>query len=95
MPKKAKPASREPKSPDIVRWQALAAADSDGRMPVTGCHSVIDRPDRVSLVMPPITTIMKIMPQHTSSQTATARKLGALPAATAAVGGMIADGKLV
>src|SRR3984893_8997236 len=50
------------------------AAESGGRVPVTGCHSVIDRPDRVSRVMPPITTITKIMPQHTSSQTATARR---------------------
>src|SRR5580704_7533965 len=51
-----------------------AVADSGGRMPVTGCHSVVDRPDSVSLVMPPITTMAKIMPQHTSSQTATARR---------------------
>ena len=36
---------------------AQAAADSGGTMPVTGCHSVIDSPDRVSRVMPPITTI--------------------------------------
>src|ERR1700722_19759679 len=52
-----------------------AAADSGGRMPVTGCHSVIDSPDQVSRVMPPITTIAKIIAQHTSSQIATGRRL--------------------
>src|SRR5436190_191 len=46
-------------------------------MPVTGCHSVIDNPDRVSRVMPPITTIAKIMPQHHSNQMATGRRVGA------------------
>src|SRR5439155_13084429 len=35
MAKKAKPASREPKSPDIVRWQALAAAELKGK-PLAG-----------------------------------------------------------
>ena len=42
-------------------------------MPVTGCHSVIDSPDRVSRVMPPITTIRKIIAQQSSSQYAIAR----------------------
>src|SRR5216684_9048943 len=74
---------------------AQAAADSGGRMPVTGCHSVIDRPDKVNLVMPPITTITKIMPQHTNSQTATARRPVALAGASTVVCGAVADGKLV
>jgi hypothetical protein len=34
---------------------------------------VIDRPDSVSRVMPPITTMAKIMAQQTSSQSAMAR----------------------
>jgi hypothetical protein len=51
-----------------------SAADSGGTMPVTGCHSVIDRPDQVSRVMPPITTIAKIIAQQTKSQIATARR---------------------
>src|SRR5882724_10170354 len=50
-----------------------AASDSGGTTPVTGCHSVIDRPDRVSRVMPPITTIAKISAQQPNSHNATAR----------------------
>ena len=42
-------------------------------MPVTGCHSVIDRPDSVRRVMPPITTIRKIMAQQNRSHHAIAR----------------------
>src|SRR5439155_19744976 len=72
---------------------AQAAADSGGRMPLTGCHSVIDRPDSVSLVMPPITTIRKIRPQHTSSQTATARRPGSAKAASLAAECEIAVGR--
>src|SRR5580700_4104955 len=65
---------------------AQAAADSGGRMPITGCHSVIDKPDKVSLVTPPITTMTKIMAQHTSSQTATARRPVAAVIAAGACG---------
>jgi hypothetical protein len=61
-------------------------------MPVTGCHSVIDKPDRVSRVMPPITTIAKIMPQQDSSQTATGRRVGEAAIACSAVGSAIALG---
>src|SRR6516164_7458751 len=49
-----------------------SAAESGGTMPTTGFHSVIDRPDRVSRVMPPTTTIKKINAQQTNSQIATA-----------------------
>src|SRR5216683_1183474 len=52
-----------------------AACDSGGTMPVTGCHSVIDTPDSVNRVMPPSTTMTKIIAQHTSSHTATGREL--------------------
>src|SRR5712691_6402145 len=55
---------------------AQAAGDSGGRMPTTGCHSVIDRPDRVSRVTPPNTTMTKIMPQQNNSHSATCRELG-------------------
>src|SRR5579863_5031511 len=57
-----------------------SAAESGGTMPVTGCHSVIDRPDQVSLVTPPITTIAKIIAQQTRSQIATCRKLASAAA---------------
>ena len=38
-----------------------AAADSGGRAPVTGRHSVIDRPDPVSRVAPPTITIGSLL----------------------------------
>src|SRR6188472_1102873 len=50
---------------------AQSAADSGGTMPMTGFHSVIDRPDDVSRVMPPTTTIRTINPQQRNSQAAT------------------------
>src|SRR6202035_5715972 len=52
-----------------------SAADSGGTIPLTGCHSVIDSPDQVSRVTPPITTIAKIIAQQTRSQIATGRRL--------------------
>src|SRR5712692_9906738 len=72
---------------------AQAAGDSGGMMPVTGCHSVIDRPDRVSRVIPPITTIAKIIPQQNSSQAAIGRRPGAAAAALPAAGCVIAVGR--
>src|SRR5215472_16499942 len=51
------------------------ASLSGGSTPVTGCHSVMERPDPVSRVMPPITTISRIMAQHAKSQRAMARSL--------------------
>src|SRR5438874_13564128 len=59
---------------------AQLAAESGGRMPVTGCHSVIDSPESVSRVMPPMTTIAKIIAQQPSSQIATARTGAAVSA---------------
>src|SRR6202047_5672983 len=67
-------------------------ADSGGRIPVTGCHSVIDRPDKVSRVMPPITTITKIMPQQQSSQRAMGRRLGTAAVSARGLGSAIAVG---
>jgi hypothetical protein len=52
---------------------------------MTGFHWVIDRPERVSRVMPPTTTIRKINPQQRKSQAAGGRRrtsaeaLGATP----------------
>src|SRR5436305_8364393 len=53
---------------------AQATVDNGGTTPVTGCHSVIDRPERVSRVMPPITTIAKIIAQQPNSHSATGRR---------------------
>src|SRR6266478_2366947 len=59
----------------LANSAAQSAAESGGRTPTTGFHSVIDRPERVSRVMPPITTIKKISAQQTNSQVATAPRL--------------------
>src|SRR5712672_1553917 len=50
---------------------AQSVAESGGTMPITGFHSVIDRPERVSRVMPPTTTIRAIIAQQTKSHAAT------------------------
>src|SRR5579863_7738965 len=78
----------------LANSAAQAAGDNGGRMPVIGSHSVIERPERVSLVTPPITTIRKIMAQHTRSQMAIGRRLSS--AAGAAEGGasVIAVGRV-
>jgi hypothetical protein len=49
------------------------AAPSGGRTPSTGCHSVMERPDSVRRVMPPITTMRNIMAQQARSQRAIGR----------------------
>jgi len=41
-------------------------------MPETGFHSVIDRPDQVSRVAPPTTTMVNTITVTPTSQTATA-----------------------
>src|SRR5215469_11949230 len=51
---------------------AQSASESGGMMPMTGFHSVIDRPDSVSRVIPPTTTIRKINAQQPKSHAATA-----------------------
>src|SRR5580704_17554874 len=66
----------------LANSAAQSAADSGGTMPITGFHSVIDRPERVSRVMPPTTTIRKIKPQQKKSHAATGRR----PASAAARG---------
>jgi hypothetical protein len=67
-----------------VNSAAQAASDNGGMAPVTGCHSVIESPERVSRVTPPITTIAKIIAQQHSSQTATGRMFGAAAASVCA-----------
>src|SRR5579875_2282878 len=46
--------------------------------PMIGFHWTMERPERVRRVMPPITTMAKIMAQQRSSQRPTARSLAAL-----------------
>src|SRR5690349_4392178 len=48
-----------------------------GSTPVTGCHSVMERPDSVRRVMPPITTIKNIMAQQARSHQAIGRSVAA------------------
>ncbi len=60
-----------------IRWYFSNSAtqacwDSGGRAPVTGRHSVIDRPEPVSRVAPPTITMAMIMAATTNSQRATA-----------------------
>src|SRR5260370_42406544 len=61
-----------------------AASLNGGSTPDIGCHSGIDRPDSVSLGMPPRTTMTTIIAAQTGSQTARARRL---PAGAASASG--------
>ena len=51
-----------------------AASDSGGSTPVTGFHSTIERPDSVSRVAPPTTSVRKIIAATASSHSRTARR---------------------
>ena len=51
-----------------------AASDIGGRAPVTGFHSVIDRPESVSRVSPPTSTIAATIAAMTSSHAAIMRR---------------------
>src|SRR5436305_3866027 len=62
----------------LANSAAQAEGESGGRTPTTGSHSVIERPERVSRVIPPITTMTKIMPQQNRSQMAIGRRSGAV-----------------
>src|SRR5688500_6175511 len=48
--------------------------DRGGRVPTMGCHSVMDRPERVRRVAPPTTTMAKTITQQASSHQGTARR---------------------
>ena len=50
-----------------------SASDIGGSVPTIGCHSTIDRPECVSRVTPPTTTIANTSAQHTNSHVATPR----------------------
>ncbi len=52
-----------------------AARPSGGKAPVTGRHSVIDRPDPVRRVEPPSTTIANTRAATAKSHTATGRDI--------------------
>src|SRR6267154_1726200 len=49
------------------------ASSRGGSAPTIGCHSTMDRPEWVSRVTPPTTTIANTSAQHASSHAATAR----------------------
>src|SRR6516164_3620341 len=51
-----------------------ADASSGGTTPVTGFHSTIDRPDSVSRVAPPTTTVANIRAATASSHSRTVRR---------------------
>src|SRR5271165_3968482 len=55
----------------LANSAAQSAEESGGTMPTIGCHSVIERPERVSRVTPPTTTIRRISPQQRKSHAAT------------------------
>ena len=78
----AREAVRQPADPRIDRQLArMGLADdedptlSGGRTPVTGFHSTIERPDSVSRVAPPTTTVKTISAATTSSHTRMARRM--------------------
>ena len=50
-----------------------SASESGGTAPMIGCHSVIDSPEPVSRVAPPMPTITSTSSATSSSQTRTAR----------------------
>src|SRR5215472_14211537 len=53
-----------------------ASADSGGKVPVTGCHSTIDRPDSVSRVAPPTSTMATMSAAIATSHSRIARMCG-------------------
>ena len=61
-----------------IAWYLLnsacqALSDSGGSAPVIGFHSVIDRPDSVSRVAPPTTSVRKIIAATAQSHSRIAR----------------------
>src|SRR5919108_5396176 len=67
----------------LANAAAQSAALSGGTTPTTGFHSVIDKPERVSRVIPPTTTIRKIIAQQMKSQAATEPDRGSVRAPVA------------
>ena len=58
----------------LVKASFQAESDSGGSVPTIGCHSVIDSPECVSRVTPPMTTIANTSAQQVNSHVATARR---------------------
>src|SRR5262249_1864128 len=65
---------------------------SGGATPVTGFHSTIDRPDSVSRVAPPTTTVTNIRAATASSHSRTTRRRGAAKGARAVMGAFACPG---
>lgn len=50
-----------------INDRTLTSSERGGNS-LNGCQSTIDKPDLVSLVMPPTQTVMNVSPEHVSSQ---------------------------
>src|SRR6266436_7735202 len=70
-----------------------ADASSGGTTPVTGFHSTIDRPDSVSRVAPPTTTVTNIRAATASSHSRTARRRVAANGARSVMGSFACRGR--
>ena len=70
--------------------ESQAAASKGGSAPVTGRHSVIERPEPVSRVMPPITIIATMRAKRMESHRAMPRRAVGAEAGAAAGGGAAA-----
>src|SRR5215475_3411158 len=68
-----------------------AVASSGGTTPVTGFHSTIDRPDSVSRVAPPTTTVANIRAATASSHSRTARRRVSVDGARLVMGSFVWD----
>src|SRR5215467_6787056 len=66
-----------------------ADASSGGTTPVTGFHSTIDRPDSVSRVAPPTTTVANIRAATASSHSRTARRRVSVDGARLVMGSFV------
>jgi hypothetical protein len=65
----------------LAKASSHAASESGGNVPTIGCHSVIDNPECVSRVMPPMTTIANTSAQQMKSHAATMRRPAESPPA--------------
>ena len=53
----------------LAKASSQSACDSGGSVPTIGCHSVMERPEPVSRVAPPMLTITNTSAATASSQT--------------------------
>src|SRR5215475_8035827 len=70
-----------------------ADASSGGTTPVTGFHSTIDKPDSVSRVAPPTTTVTNIRAATASNHTRTARRRVSADGARSVMGSFACRGR--